>query len=186
VRTGYGIRAELLAASEPAAVEEVDWPRILRLKVSAFTVPADLPPEIVTSVRCIVEVDDRIVICENQHGRHMWPGGRRKPGETFAETACREVHEETGWLVDPSTIRTIGWLHHEHVMPAPDDHPYPHPDFLHPVVRANALSRAADEWTDTEGYEVSSRLATIDEAHELLEPLQGYAIAKVFLDLLRD
>ena len=42
---------------------------------------------------------------------HAWPGGRRQPGESFAETAAREVEEETGWLVRPGSFRLLGWLH---------------------------------------------------------------------------
>jgi 8-oxo-dGTP pyrophosphatase MutT (NUDIX family) len=192
MRVGFGIRdprlLELLAISKPAATGETVWMGgRLPLTVTAYTEPAELPDEIITSVRCIVDVRGKIVLCENEAGFHIWPGGGRKPGETFADTALREVHEETGWLIDVSTIRTVGWLHHAHVKPAAEDHPYPNPDFLHPVLHAVARERdggEANEWTDTEGYEVASRLVTIEEAHKLLSPQESYEIHKVFLDLL--
>lgn len=182
----------LLEACEPAASGEVAWMGgRLVLKVTAYPRPADLPEELVTSVRCIVRVDDRIVVCENESGFHIWPGGGRKPGETFADTARREVHEETGWLIDESTIRILGWLHHEHVNPAPEGHPYPHPDFLNPVLSARAPERdggEAAEWSDIEGYEFASRLVTIDEARKLLREQPGvvhnYPVYSAFLDQL--
>jgi 8-oxo-dGTP pyrophosphatase MutT (NUDIX family) len=182
----------LLEACESAASGEVAWMGgRLVLRVTAYTQPADLPEELVTSVRCIVHVDNRIVVCENESGFHIWPGGGRKPGETFADTARREVHEETGWLIDESTIRTLGWLHHEHINPAPDGHPYPHPDFLNPVLSARARERdggEAAEWSDIEGYEVASRLVTVDRARKLLKEQPGdvhnYPVYAAFLDRL--
>lgn len=32
------------------------------------------------------------------------PGGKPEPGETFAEAAAREVHEEVGVVVDPADL----------------------------------------------------------------------------------
>ncbi len=198
VRVGYGNRdprlIALLEASEPAASAEVTWMGgTLRLKVTAYTQAAELPDELVTSVRCIVDVGGQIVLCENESGLHIWPGGRRQPGETFADTARREVHEETGWLIDESTIRTIGWLHHEHIDPPPPSHPYPHPDFLSPVLRATARERDGGEakaWSDTEGYEYGSRLVSLEQAHELLREQSGevhpYRIYAAFLERLSE
>jgi 8-oxo-dGTP pyrophosphatase MutT (NUDIX family) len=33
------------------------------------------------------------------------PGGGVEPGESYADTAVREMHEETGFLLDPTTLR---------------------------------------------------------------------------------
>jgi ADP-ribose pyrophosphatase YjhB (NUDIX family) len=68
----------------------------LPIRVSACTRVTPLPEELVTSVRCIVRVDNLLIYCQNSDGRHPWPGGRRQPGESYVETAAREVHEETG------------------------------------------------------------------------------------------
>ncbi len=86
---------------------------------------------------------------------------------SLVQTACREVHEETGWLVDPKSLRPLGWLHFEHLREQPVDHPWPHPDFLQVVYtgRASDRDRGADvEWTDTEGYELSSQRMTLEDA----------------------
>lgn len=198
MRVGYGIRdprvIALLEASEPAAFGEVAWMGgTLPLKLTAYTRAAELPDELVTSVRCIVEVGGQIVLCENESGFHIWPGGRREPAETFADTARREVHEETGWLIDESTIRTIGWLHHEHTRPAPPGYSYPHPDFLNVVLCATARVRDGDEataWSDTEGYESASRLVGIEETHELLreqpQEVHAYPVYAAFLAVLSE
>jgi 8-oxo-dGTP pyrophosphatase MutT (NUDIX family) len=155
------------------------------LRISAFAGPAELPSEFVVSVRCIVEVADQLVVCQNADGVwHPWPGGRREPGETYAETARREVHEETGWLLEPESLQDIGWLHFEHLKAQPADHPYPHPDWLQIVYRAAATTRDGDhdtEWTDTEGYEQRSKLVGISEARDLVI---GDALSIVFQDVL--
>ena len=124
------------------------------------------------SVRCLVVTDgDHVVMCENVRGvRHVWPGGRREPGETFEETAAREVREETGWLVTPSSLTQVGWLHYEAGPHEGPDIPWPHPDIFHALFTGRAASREADDWTDTEGYEVSSRLISIDDVMTAVTP----------------
>jgi ADP-ribose pyrophosphatase YjhB (NUDIX family) len=118
--------------------------------------------ELVTSVRCLVRVgrDVReLLVCTNADGiSHPWPGGRRAVGETLEQTAHREVVEETGWLIEPSSLRQLGWLHHEDLTPRPGGSPYPHPDFLQVVLagRAHARERCIETpWSDTDGYEAT-------------------------------
>lgn len=129
------------------------------------------------SVRCLVRVDGHIVVCENADGSlHPWPGGRRQTGETFVQTACREVHEETGWLLDPESLRPLGWLHFHILRPQrPEEHGLPHPDFLQVVYAGAARSRDGgreSDWTDTEGYELHSQLLPLEEAlTTVTEPL---------------
>ncbi|MGH9245520.1 MAG: NUDIX domain-containing protein [Acidimicrobiales bacterium] len=121
MRSGWGVRhpvlGEILRSSTALAVEETRWvDSALRLRVAADAPLIDLPDELVVSVRCVVTVDRRrLVLCTNADGTHAWPGGRREPGESDAATACREVHEETGWLIEPDTLRSLGWLHFEHL-----------------------------------------------------------------------
>lgn len=194
MRPGWGLRhpamTKLLASTEvsPAAVEETAWANgTVPLRIVAHTRPAELPDELVTSVRCIVVVKHDIVVCSNRDGLlHPWAGGRREGDETSVETACREVHEETGWLLDPPSLRPLGWLHLEHLREQPDDHPWPHPDFLHLVYTGQALDRdgGADvEWTDTEGYELSSRRMTLDDA---AAAVRQNRLALAFLQMLRN
>jgi ADP-ribose pyrophosphatase YjhB (NUDIX family) len=172
----------LLETVTPVAVEESAWAKgTLPLRICAFTTPAELPDELVLSVRCLVIVEGQLVVCENADGYfHAWPGGRREPGETFVETACREVHEETGWRLNPDTLRPMGWLHLQHLNRQPDDHPYPHPDFLQIVYSGKAASRDGGQmasWTDTEGYELRSQLLPLDAACDIVND----SVCNVFL-----
>jgi 8-oxo-dGTP pyrophosphatase MutT (NUDIX family) len=168
-RPGYGIRhpdlAVLLASVRPAATERVVWPGNVVIDVAAYPEPAPVPPDLVTSVRCIVRVDGRVVVCQSPDTRHVWPGGRRQPGETYEMTARREVHEETGWLIDEADLHPLGFLHFRYVDCQPDDHPYPHPDFLQVVYVGRATGRdgRAGEWTDLDGWERSHQLLALPE-----------------------
>ncbi|HET8661502.1 MAG TPA: NUDIX hydrolase [Micromonosporaceae bacterium] len=120
-------------------------------------------------MRCIVRVGGRVVACESPDTWHVWPGGRRLPGEAYETTACREVYEETGWLVDEADLRLLGFLHLRYAAPQPADHPYPHPDFLQLVYTARATRRegSGSEWTDHDGWERNHRLCTVADLHAL-------------------
>lgn len=190
-RPGWGIRhpelTALLAVVTPTVVMEGQWGPGQRIRTAAYPEPIELPDALVTSIRCIVRVGERIVVCRNRDGfSHPWPGGRREPGESRADTACREVMEETGWTVDPETLELLGWMHLENLDPQPHDHRFPHPDFLQYVYTARA-SEGPDgrdpNWTDTDGYELSSCLMSIEEA---MQACADDPAALPFLRLLRE
>jgi ADP-ribose pyrophosphatase YjhB (NUDIX family) len=190
MKPGWGRRhpalAEVLRTASPAATHVSAWADgTLPLRASAYTSLVELPEELVVSVRCLVQVDDKLVVCTNADGiSHPWPGGRREPGETFEETACREVREETGWLLDQRSLQPLGWLHLEHLTRPPEDWPFPHPDFIHIVFAGRAHGREggrANRWSDTEGYELSSCLLP---AHEAKDRAEEDPLARVFIDLL--
>jgi ADP-ribose pyrophosphatase YjhB (NUDIX family) len=189
MRAGFGVRHPALAAvlerSEPSATTHAVWADgTMPLQVSAYLGAADVPDELITSIRCIVRVGDLLVLCENEDSVHPWPGGRRNPAETHAETAAREVHEETGWLLDGSDLEFLGWLHLTHLAPQPDDYRFPYPDFLQFVYTATASQRDGGpdvEWSDTEGYEQSSRLVTVEQA---LARTSTDALVQIFLKVL--
>lgn len=174
-RPGFGERhpavTALLTSQTPVGTQKISWRGgTMPLLVSAYSCPADLPEVLVTSVRCVVRVGDRIVLCENVDGVHLWPGGRRSPGESYVDTAVREVHEETGWLLDRDNLNELGWLHLEHLAPRRPNDPHPYPDFLQVVFYGTAAERDGQPdvaWSDTDGYELRSRLVTIDEAREI-------------------
>lgn len=176
-RPGYGTRhpdaVTLLATLTPLAVSRVTWPGFSELEVASYRDTTPLPDFLVTSVRCIVRVGDRVVVCHTPNGPHILRGGRREPGESHTATACREVHEETGWLLDEDDLRPIGFLHHRTLDPVPADHPYPHPDFLQLVYTAHAVRHAGGKWSswsDTEGWEQRHDLLTVEEVRRLPVP----------------
>ena len=194
MRPGWGERhpvlAEILSAARPAATHDGAWANgAVRLRIAAYPAPLQVPVEIddlVLSVRCLVRVGDEVVLCSNADGfSHVWPGGRREAGESLEQTACREVREETGWLVDPESLRPIGWLHYEYLDPADEDSPWPYPDFLQLVYVGRAHKRDGDAdvaWTDTEGYELSSCLVSPEDARARVG---DDGLELVFLDLLK-
>jgi len=50
----------------------------------------------------------------NHRGEVSFPGGRTDPGETPAQTALREAHEEV--MLDPATVTVVGELDHHATM----------------------------------------------------------------------
>src|SRR5256885_6215325 len=48
----------------------------------------------------IIVYGDHVVLRRNKRGKWMFPKGHVDPGETTAQTACREAEEETGLLVE--------------------------------------------------------------------------------------
>ncbi|HUR49056.1 MAG TPA: hypothetical protein VMY88_05940 [Acidimicrobiales bacterium] len=66
--------------------------------------------------------------------------------------------------------------------PGPSD-PFPHPDFLQHVYagRADENRTREPDWSDTEGYELSSSLMSIDDA---VEKCSYDPLASAFLALL--
>lgn len=169
----------LVAALEsltPVAVEVTEW-KPLRLRVSAYLGERRIPDELITSVRCLVEVDGQIVVTESPDDVNVWPGGRREAGETIPETAVREIYEETGWHLQPETPQPLGFLHFEHLVPPPADYAYRHPDFVQLVFRGRASARARDDWRDTDGYVQRSWL-------ESPKDVRKYSLAPVSLPFL--
>lgn len=170
----------LLEASTLLSFERAEWP-IGALEVSAYGGAAELPDALVTSVRCIVTVAGQLLVTQTVHGDvGIVPGGRREPGETWQQTAMREVHEETGCTVHPESLQMVGFLHFRHLAPVPDDHPYPSPDFLQVVFRGTA-EPAPTGWVDTEGYVAASWLIDRERAAELEIDVAERALLATFL-----
>lgn len=154
----------------------------LRLRISAYPSGRRVPDVLITSVRCLVEVDGEIVVTESPDDVNVWPGGRREPGETMRQTAVREVYEETGYELDPESLRLLGFLHHEHLAPPPADYAYPYPDFLQLVYCGSATKRPDDGWRDTDGYVQRSWLENPVRARALdLAP-----VSLPFLDVFQE
>ncbi len=97
-------------------------------------------------VACLVRRNGRLLIGQRRPeqmlgGLWEFPGGKQEPGETLAETAVREMREETGLAVEAGAVRLAV------------DHAYSHFDItLHAVEcralpgRARALDHARLRW----------------------------------------
>jgi 8-oxo-dGTP pyrophosphatase MutT (NUDIX family) len=62
----------------------------------------------VEKVAWVLVRDGRLLVARN-HGRDLFylPGGRRELGESDSETLVREVREELGVTIDPSTMQLV-------------------------------------------------------------------------------
>ncbi|MGN9806186.1 NUDIX hydrolase [Micromonospora sp. L32] len=79
--------------------------------------PGDLPVVERTAVRLVVrDAQDRVLLFHTRDPDHprlgtWWelPGGGMDPGETYAETAVRELREETGFVVTAARLGPPAW-----------------------------------------------------------------------------
>lgn len=187
MRPGYGTRLEsaqrLIDTHVPVATTELEG-RSGRVRLAAYLKPAVLPVEIPNRVRCLVTTfDDRVLVTWDTNGdADCFPGGGAEPGESTAETAAREVWEETGWHIDGANIEVIGWVHLEQLGERDADFRSPHPDGFMTVTRArpsHADERNGD-WKDTEGFIVRSEFVALAE---LPPRIVNDPISTAFLDL---
>lgn len=185
LRPGYGIRLDsarrLLASCSPVGAIEAEWPAG-RVRVSAYLGEAQLPDEIPGRVRCLVSASDSVLVTWDINGNaDCLPGGGAEPGETIAQTAYREVWEETGWHIDPGSLRVLGWLHIESFARPDPAWPFPHPDGFMTVVHAVPVRADADQatWSDVDGFIARSAFVDIDD---LPETVRTSAIHAPYLD----
>ncbi|MBP8054525.1 MAG: NUDIX hydrolase [Chloroflexi bacterium] len=123
---------------------------------------SDEPPPVawVTSVRCVVLWRGRVLVVQDPHHYHILPGGRREPGESLEETACREVLEETGWLVEQ--LQLVGFRHFHHREPKPKGYPFLYPDFIQVVYSGLAVEfRPAAK--EVNGFELGSTMRHLSD-----------------------
>jgi ADP-ribose pyrophosphatase YjhB (NUDIX family) len=136
---------------------------------------AELPPSgLITSVRGIVLLEDRVVVMENEDGRHFMPGGRVEPGEPFSDALEREIREECGLAIDSAQL--LGFLHFRHLQPEPENYPYPHPNMFHLVYSVTGSGELVQE--DTDGYEFASHLYSVADAYKLQDTEPGHPFLK--------
>lgn len=92
----------------------------------------ELPPdELVTNVHAVCFVGDAVVLCRDDRGIWMLPGGTREQGESVEDCLRRELLEEAGARpIGPA--RWIGAHYTTSRSPAPyrDWQPHPHKAFL--------------------------------------------------------
>ncbi|MBR1691696.1 MAG: NUDIX domain-containing protein, partial [Lachnospiraceae bacterium] len=64
------------------------------------------------SVRGILVKDGRLaMIHSRKYDYYKFPGGGAEPGEDHRDTLIREVREESGLIVIPSSVREYGFVH---------------------------------------------------------------------------
>ncbi|MEJ1116025.1 NUDIX domain-containing protein [Paenarthrobacter sp. CCNWLY172] len=70
------------------------------------------PDLIVVSAVCVYNQDGQLLTVRKRGtNKFMHPGGKPEPGETAAEAASRELHEEVGIEVAPHLLQPLGvWL----------------------------------------------------------------------------
>ena len=82
LRLGYGIRHPdldaVLQTLTRATSQLAKWGE-LRLRTSAYLTERRVPDPLVTSVRCLVEVDGHVVVTESPDDVNVWPGGGVRP-----------------------------------------------------------------------------------------------------------
>lgn len=147
----------LASLGAPVCQESATWGGQV-LRVQSYVGSGDPPAEFVTSARCVVLRGDQVLVVRDPDDLHIIPGGRCAPGESFEQTAVREVGEETGWLVDD--LRLIGAKHFQHLSPKPPRYPHPYPIFLQ-LIYAGRAQRYCAELKEVEGWELGAEFVPV-------------------------
>lgn len=133
-----------------------------------FIQTAEAPPlHLSTAVFCVTTYNGKIILAEN--GKRGWelPGGHIEPGESLDEAVRREVHEETGAVIEK--IEQFGFKMVSPNAPIPHrDNPenfYPYPHSYVPYFFAEATEVSDIPLADDV---IGVKLASLDEAKQLL------------------
>lgn len=76
-------------------------------RIDYYNDPAAPPANsLVPAASAVVVNDDGLILLHRRRDNDLWalPGGVMELGESIAETAIREVREETGYLVSPRYV----------------------------------------------------------------------------------
>ncbi|MBF4577385.1 NUDIX hydrolase [Frondihabitans sp. VKM Ac-2883] len=129
-----------------------------------------------TSRLIVVDEDGRILLMDTKSpdtsGASRWitPGGGVDPGESHRDAAIRELHEETGQVIDDPG--EVVYTSDFEVEWDAADHTHGHAEFY--VVRLPHFEIVDDDWTDEERVDiVESRWWSRDElrtSDEKFEP----------------
>lgn len=144
------------------------WPGPLHLSlVGHLGQWRGVPPDLLSSSRCIVLDAGGFVACRSPDGWHPWPGGRVESGEDSRQAARREVLEETGHHVVDADLEPLGLLHYRHL--GVDPHTGPYPDFLQVVYVGRSIGGppAHQHWRDVDGWEREARTIGWDQVEGL-------------------
>ncbi|MBX3014279.1 MAG: NUDIX domain-containing protein [Caldilineaceae bacterium] len=130
--------------------EVYHWPGA-SFAVQSYLHPLLPPVDFITSVRVVVLRQGEVLVVQDPNGQHILPGGRREAGESLAETATREVAEETGWQVSMGPL--LGFKHFTYLTPPTGRAPYP--AFVQIVYVASAVAYRP-EAREQDGYELGA------------------------------
>ena len=61
-----------------------------------------------TAVRGIIQQGDKLLLIAGKYGDCKFPGGGVEAGEGLEEALAREIREETGFALDPASLRKWG------------------------------------------------------------------------------
>jgi 8-oxo-dGTP pyrophosphatase MutT (NUDIX family) len=155
--------ASFLSPLSPVSTETETWGG-LPLLIHGYL--SDSLPAIrwISSVRCVIFSNDKVLVVRSPDSIHVLPGGRLESGETLLETLHREVLEETGWTVKNPEL--LGFIHYHHLAQKPPDYPYVYPDFVQVVYHATASGQQAAQRLADE-YEIEARFVVADEVQQL-------------------
>jgi len=105
---------------------QVSWPGSLRLTLVGYLGPwREVPPDLMSSSRCVVLDAGGFVACRSPDGWHPWPGGRLESGEDPRQAARRQVQQETGHQILQADLEPLGLLHYRHLGVDPEQAPTP-------------------------------------------------------------
>ena len=153
--------------------ETYDWPAA-RFRVNTYLHSTPPPDEFITSVRAVVLRDDAVLVVQDPTSRHILPGGRREAGESYAETATREILEETGWQVTIGPL--LGVKHFAYLTPKPPYINAPYPAFAQLIYVAQGVSYHP-EAREQGGYELGAHFVPVTQ----IEPIPLLESDRLFL-----
>ena len=107
----------------------------------------------------------------SKYGDHKFPGGGMNDGETLEQTLVREVQEETGYVVDISSI-SEGFVVSEKRKGHPDDLMIMDSHYFYCEVSEVAGNRDLDHYEAEYDYQVS--WMTLDDAIVLNDSVKNY------------
>lgn len=109
--------------------------------------------------------DRKVMVVRDTEGLHILPGGRVDDGEELLDALAREILEETGWSIGCEP-RVVAMFHFRIHTPKPARYPYPYPDFLQSIYRAEA-DRRLPEAMEVGGYELGAEFRPRPEVDQL-------------------
>jgi 8-oxo-dGTP pyrophosphatase MutT (NUDIX family) len=154
---------QFIAPLTTLVTEIYDWP-VARFEVNTYLHSIAPPAEFITSVRAVVLRNHTVLVVQDPDGQHILPGGRRERGESYAETAIREVLEETGWQVTIGPL--LGCKHFHQVTPATTESFPAQPDFTQLVYVAYAVNYRP-EAKEENGYELGAAFVALQQLAQM-------------------